>query len=95
MPVIICTKPRHMAPMSIIMVSFSGVNRAGSPCHVVSGLIILATCSGASEKKPPVIAPQMVVDMPHQSISSKKLRMPLRGLALARNTAAAITMSMP
>ena len=81
--------------MSIMIVSLSGVNRAGSPSQVVFGLIMRAICSGASENRPPVIAPQIVVDIPHQSISSKKLRIPFLGFALARTTAAAAIISTP
>ena len=95
MPVIIWMTPRTIAPSRIMMVSLSGVNRAGRPVQVVSGLIIWAICSGMSPKKPPVIAPQMVVEMPHQSSSSKKFRMPALGFFLPRMTSAAIIMRMP
>ena len=95
MPVIICTTPRAIAPSRIMMVSLSGVKSEGRPVQVVSGLIILAICSGASPKKPPVIAPQTVVEMPHQSSSSKKFRMPALGFFLPSITSAAIIMRTP
>ena len=94
-PVIICTTPRAIAPMRIMTVSSSGVKRAGRPVQVVSGFIICATCSGRSPKQPPVMTPQTVVEMPHHSSSSKKLRMPRLGFFLPSTSRAMIIMSTP
>ena len=79
MPVMICTQPRAMEPSMMATVSFSGVKRAGSS-SVLSGSMILAIWGMKSPRKPPVMAPTMVVLMPHQKTSSMKFRVPSRGL---------------
>ena len=71
MPVMICTKPRAMAPTRIIMVSFRGVNRAGSS-KVLPGSISLNSWVRKSPKKPPVRAPMIKVLTPHRPSRPKK-----------------------
>ena len=90
MPVTICTRPRHMAPIRIIMVSFSGVNNAGST-KGAPGFTSVVSWVRKSPKKPPVTAPIRKVLMPHRPSSMKKLCMPALGRAFfSTNTEASI-----
>ena len=95
MPVFRCTKPRTMAPMSTIILSVMGLNRAGSSPQPLGLPRIWPIFTSASPKKPPVSAPQTKVEMPPQNSSWQKDRLPRLGLIFFMATRAAMTINRP
>ena len=76
------------------MVSFSGVNRAGSTMGFSIPITVVSWVR-KSPKKPPVIAPITKVLTPHRPSRAKKFHMPPRGRTFFRTNTEPSIISSP